>query len=834
MRVLRQCRCVLWFGGMLFTLLAFAQASAQQRPMAPDDVLRLEELGDVAFSPDGTWLAYVVRRAKTVTYHKWDFLWGNDRADIWLAPARGGKPQNLTNGASDGSGFWLPVWSPEGSRLAMLSTRGGNVRLWVWEESSGSLKPLTERGVDTWDLGDKGAIWVSDHELFCPVLPEGERPLSMTIEVGAGEKAMREWPKAWKGDETTVSVLESGVPVDVTKRPQSQLLRVDAVTGAKRIAAGAASFRDLRLAPNKSYLAFLAQSDQMLPDPKRLLPPREGKLFAVNLVRVSGEASAIQVEGVQEVFQGSLTWSPDGSRFAVVASLVKSPQASPRVLVCDPSGKCEAVSGEEIDPTPAVHDQPKLVWSSRQELLVLAKSTRPAVKPEEEGRPDWWLTGVGAAPRNITAGLKSAPNPLLPRSDGSFVGVADGDLWQIDASPAASPRNLTDKFEPKIASIVWPKEPTLEKGGPSRFIVGVQKDQVQDLYTFDASSGKINPFAKPVPDSVLAEFDTSRETAVFTAATRDGSFLWLSRPGSGPTRVVETNTFLRGIAEGKARKIEYRGLDGQDLKAWVILPVGYREGTKYPLVTWVYAGSVVGEKPTILANLNEAISLNLQLLAAHGYAVLLPSMPLSAEGVTSDPYMELTKGVLPAVDKAVELGIADPKRLGVMGQSYGGFSTYGLVTQTTRFQAAVALAGLSDLASLYAQFDARQRYDAFPQEDLFYMFLAESGQERLGNPPWKDFGRYIRNSPIFYVDRVQTPLMIIQGDMDYVAMQQGEQFFMSLYRQNKRAQFLRYWGEGHVLEGPANIRDMWQRIYAWFDEFLKAPLGESARKEREP
>ena len=133
MRVLRQCRCVLWFGGLLFTLLAFAPASAQQRPMTPDDVLRLEELGDVAFSPDGAWLAYVVKRAKTVTYHKWDFLWGNDRADIWLVPPSGGTPKNLTNGASDGSGFWLPVWSPQGNWLAMLSTRGGNVRLWVWD-----------------------------------------------------------------------------------------------------------------------------------------------------------------------------------------------------------------------------------------------------------------------------------------------------------------------------------------------------------------------------------------------------------------------------------------------------------------------------------------------------------------------------------------------------------------------------------------------------------------------------------------------------------------------------------------------------------------------------
>ena len=87
--------------------------------------------------------------------------------------------------------------------------------------------------------------------------------------------------------------------------------------------------------------------------------------------------------------------------------------------------------------------------------------------------------------------------------------------------------------------------------------------------------------------------------------------------------------------------------------------------------------------------------------------------------------------------------------------------------------------------------------------------------------PRKDSERYLRNSPLSYADRIETPLLIMQGDMDSVAMQQGEQMFTALYRQNKRASFVRYWGEGHVLEGPANIRDMWQRIYKWFDQFLR-------------
>jgi dipeptidyl aminopeptidase/acylaminoacyl peptidase len=199
--------------------------------------------------------------------------------------------------------------------------------------------------------------------------------------------------------------------------------------------------------------------------------------------------------------------------------------------------------------------------------------------------------------------------------------------------------------------------------------------------------------------------------------------------------------------------------------------------------------------------------------------VLFPSMPMAPEGIAEDPMLRLPEGVLPAVDKAIELGVADPDRLFLMGQSFGGFSTYGLVTETHRFNAAVSLAGLSDLISLYGQFGARDRYTDYPQEDLFMDALMEGGQVAMGGPPWKEWNRYIRNSPIFYVDRVQTPLMIIQGDMDYVAIQQGEEFFNSLYRRGKRAKFVRYWGEGHVLESPANIRDMWKRIFDWFDEF---------------
>ena len=82
--------------------------------------------------------------------------------------------------------------------------------------------------------------------------------------------------------------------------------------------------------------------------------------------------------------------------------------------------------------------------------------------------------------------------------------------------------------------------------------------------------------------------------------------------------------------------------------------------------------------------INRDHPLNYQLLAAHGYAVLLPSMPLKGGGGSRSTPTGTPKGVMPTVDKVMEMGIADPKRVGVMGQSFGGYSTYGLITQTNR------------------------------------------------------------------------------------------------------------------------------------------------------
>jgi dipeptidyl aminopeptidase/acylaminoacyl peptidase len=95
----------------------------------------------------------------------------------------------------------------------------------------------------------------------------------------------------------------------------------------------------------------------------------------------------------------------------------------------------------------------------------------------------------------------------------------------------------------------------------------------------------------------------------------------------------------------------------------------------------------------------------------------------------------------------------------------------------------------------------------------------------MAAPPWREPQRYLRNSPLFQVEHVTTPVLLIQGDLDAVPIEQNEQYISALHRLGKRGRFVRYWGEGHLLRSPANIRDMWQRILAWMDEFHGDPAA---------
>jgi dipeptidyl aminopeptidase/acylaminoacyl peptidase len=253
-------------------------AWAQQRPLAVDDLFRLEALGNVAVSPDGRDVAVVVQRAWTDprTFRPYD-LFGNDHADLWLLPARGGPARNLTHGARDGSGYWNPVWSPGGRSVALLSTRGGdNVRLYVWDRGSGRLRRLTERGVDLragtnagGDWPPQPVEWVDSTHLLVTVLPQGEQPAEYRARRQAQRSATAAWAEAARGQVPTASVLESGVS---PAQSPAELLLVDAATGRSRMLVSGA-IRHVLLAPDRRHVAVVVQDPAVPPAAGRPLSP---------------------------------------------------------------------------------------------------------------------------------------------------------------------------------------------------------------------------------------------------------------------------------------------------------------------------------------------------------------------------------------------------------------------------------------------------------------------------------------------------------------------------------------------------------------------------------
>jgi dipeptidyl aminopeptidase/acylaminoacyl peptidase len=841
--------CVIAGAGVL-------RAQQSGRPLTLDDLFKLEGFGryyggPVAFSPDGEWLAYDITRAKnTMLHHKHEYLWGNDHSDVFLVSTKGGASKNLTNGLADGAGFFAPAWSPDGARLAMIGTRGNSVRLWVWERAGGTLKPLTTRAMDLTDVRRRPYIWVSAKEILCSVLPEGEQPNGWDVEIRAPQKAVAEWPKTWRGLEPAVSVLQSGVPIDFEKRTKgTSLLLVDVTTGQTRTVLDGPT-RELRLSPSGREVAFLRQVEVYRPSADKPLEFGTIGKFEVAVFSITGERLLGAHPLNRDVIAGSLHWSPEGVLAFISrpeSANVTSGNAAARIVTFTPSTKAVALVGSaRINPVPVVRKEPELLPATGGGWLVLA-ARADAEGPTVYARRDWWLVGPGDREKLLTADMKKTPEELLPEPGGNaFVGLADDALWRVRADGTA-PQNVSSSISAKATSIVWPEvAPAGDSEMPeegrtyTRVLVGARLGQTLDVYAIDLTTGKSAAVAKPKPDARPIAYEPRTGGVVFAVRNEAGSSIWTARadaagtPGATPpTMVYEANTYLREIAPAIQRLIEYRDLDGKPAKGWLYLPSTWKEGQKLPLITWVYPGSVMGPTPSPFDSINVMSSLNMQIPVARGYAVLKPSMPLKPEGDVDDPLLRLTNGVLPAVDKAIDLGIADPDRIFVMGQSFGGFATYGLITQTNRFKAAVALAGLTNLTSLYGEFGARNRYEDDAHEDLFMQALSESAQVRLGGPPWKAMNRYLRNSPITYVDRVETPLMIVQGDMDYVSIRQGEEFFSALYRQAKRAEFVRYWGEGHVLESPANIRDMWDRIFAWFDTFSKpaaAPAPSSASR----
>ncbi len=285
-----------------------------------------------------------------------------------------------------------------------------------------------------------------------------------------------------------------------------------------------------------------------------------------------------------------------------------------------------------------------------------------------------------------------------------------------------------------------------------------------------------------------------------------------------PRRLTQLNPELDRYRMGSATLISWLDDDGKSLQGGVLLPSDYREGKRYPLIVFVYGGASLSDSVNQFGGpMSDLPYYNLQLLATRGYAVLMPDAPQHA----GTPMLDLAKTILPGVNKVIEMGVADPERLGVVGHSYGGYSTLGLLVETSRFKAAAESDGMADLVGNYGQMER--------DGTAFGTSVVETGQGLMEGTLWERRERYIENSPLFYLDRVETPLLIVHGAEDTtVSSFLGDQVFVALRRLGREVEYAKYEGEGHTLSSDANRRDVFERLIRWFDTHLKGSAGERA------
>jgi dipeptidyl aminopeptidase/acylaminoacyl peptidase len=283
-------------------------------------------------------------------------------------------------------------------------------------------------------------------------------------------------------------------------------------------------------------------------------------------------------------------------------------------------------------------------------------------------------------------------------------------------------------------------------------------------------------------------------------------------------KATDANPQQAKLLWGSGELIHYRNADGVELEAALYKPENFDPSKKYPMMIYIYE--------RLSQNVNNFVrpapgtSINIAYYVSNGYLVLTPDIVYT----TGHPGQSALKCVLPAIQAVVDKGFVNRDAIGIQGHSWGGYQTAYLLTQTNLFKAAEAGAPVVNMLSAY---DGIRWGTGLPRQ-----FQYEKTQSRIGGSIWEYPLRFVENSPIFMVDRITTPVLILENDGDdAVPWYQGIEFFLSLRRLGKEVYMWNYNGEAHGLRKRPPQKDYTVRMQQYFDHFLKgAPAPDWMQK----
>ena len=760
--------------------LVFPQVPPSRgKALSVEDVIKIHSLAPYSppsFSPDGTLLAYAVvesqetRHFETSAWARTGVPWYGTGVQIFVLNVKTGATNNVTAGIANN---WLPTWSPDGKSLAFLSDRDGRGQtgLWIWNRANRQLSKVSSAKIRTDEIE-----WSPDSaKMIVESMPEGISVEDYVTRVTTPETSGG--PLSRAGSSSTVNVYESEAVSSTGQRtPVSDpwnldqtlkdLTVIDPRSGNAETLVHATRIAAYRLSPDGMTIAFSIPKQFETPGSQQIL-------FDLATVTLATKKEQVIASDIRFDYNGdTFNWSPDSTQLGVCSGADGTGSVC-RVLLLNqpPSPKVSSFSQAQICPGQKVS---RPLWSAKGDAIYFVCDGALWRSSTHQGVAEPAHQVVRLENREIAQ--------LISRGSGLLWTVGDGDTTIVVAHDDEEKRDGFYRVD-------------LESGRSTRVI------EADRCYSC-------------VPQRDEVQVSTDGAQAVYSAEdAQHPADLWMLRGASfsDSRRVTDLNPQFHQYKMGEARLIHWLSDDGERLQGALLLPADYHEGNRYPLLVYVYGGSSLSN------NFNRfglAFSgpFNMQLFATRGYAVLLPDSPQ----YVGTPMLDLAKTVLPGVNKVIEMGIADDKRLGIMGHSNGAYGTLGLIVLTQRFKAAVAADGTGDLLSLYGEMNR--------DGTAYGTANTESGQNALGGTPWQVRDRFVENSPFFYLDRVETPLLIVHGEEDTaVAPFLGDQLFVGLRRLGKEVKYAKYEGEGHSPSywSYANQADFCRRMIEWFNQHLE-------------